>query len=72
MYTVKVNNDFADISYRVTVDDIETVAENMGITLNDDQKQNVLTMFCANIIQDPDSIISTDHIKHVINDFIKI
>lgn len=72
MYTIKVNNDFADISYRVSVDDIEAIAKNMGITLNADQKQDVLTTFCADIIQDPDSIISTEHIECVINDVIKI
>ena len=72
MYTIKVNNEFADINYRVTVDDIEKVANNMDVALTDDQKQTVLTLFCSNILQDPDSIISTNSIENIIGDVVKI
>lgn len=72
MYTIKCNNKEASINISLTVKDIEKVANDCGITINNDQAQDVLTLFCANILQDPDSIICTASVEDMIKDVVKI
>ena len=71
MYTLKVDNNRAEYCCSVSVDDIDAVAKAQNITLNKDQLQDVLTLFCSNILQDPDAVISSNHIEALIKDVVE-
>lgn len=71
MYTLKVDNNRAEYCCSVSVDDIDAVAKAQNITLNNDQLQTVLTLFCANILHDPGAVISTSHIEALIKDVVE-
>jgi hypothetical protein len=71
MYTIKVNNEQADIAISLTAEDIEKIASNMDVQLTDAQTQDVLTVFCSNILSDPDSIICTATVENIIEKVVK-